>query len=79
MAPTGTRVGRVADRCYVVLAHADRVEDETLRAGIRDSATDLVDLSEKAREAEEVMQASTDSDYCRSVPDRPHVFVRSIR
>jgi len=47
MAPTGTRVGRVADRCYVVLAHADRVEDETLRAGIRDSATDLATSARK--------------------------------
>jgi signal transduction histidine kinase len=54
----------VRNELDVVLAHADRVEDETLRAGIRDSATDLVDLSEKAREAEEVMQASTE------VPER---------
>lgn len=50
----------VRNELDVVLAHADRVDDETLRAGIRDSATALVDLSEKAREAEEVMQASTE-------------------
>jgi signal transduction histidine kinase len=44
-----------------LLAHADRIEDETLRAGIRHSATDLVELSEKARNAEAVMQASTEA------------------
>jgi signal transduction histidine kinase len=54
----------VRNELDVVLAHADRIEDETLRAGIRDSATDLADLSKKAREAEEVMQASTE------VPER---------
>jgi signal transduction histidine kinase len=51
----------VRNELDVVLAHADRVEDETLRTGIRDSAADLVELSEKAREAEEVMQASTEA------------------
>jgi len=51
----------VRNELDVVLAHSDRVEDETLRAEIRDTATDLVELSEKAREAEEVMQASTEA------------------
>jgi signal transduction histidine kinase len=51
----------VRNELDVVLAHADRIEDERVRAGVRDSATDLVALSEKARAAEEVMTASTDS------------------
>jgi signal transduction histidine kinase len=51
----------VRNELDVVLAHADRVDDGTLRDGIRDSATDLVELSEKAREAEAIMQASTES------------------
>jgi len=51
----------VRNELDVVLAHADRVDDESLRAGIRDSASDLVGLSQKAREAEEIMQASTES------------------
>jgi signal transduction histidine kinase len=50
----------VRNELDVVLAHADRIEDETLEGGIRESATDLVELSEKAREAEEIMQASTE-------------------
>jgi signal transduction histidine kinase len=49
----------VRNELDVVLAHAERVDDETLHTGIRDSATALLELSEKAREAEEVMQAST--------------------
>jgi len=51
----------VRNELDVVLAHADRIDDEDLRAGIRDSATDLVDLGEKARDAEEIMTASTRS------------------
>jgi signal transduction histidine kinase len=49
----------VRNELDVVLAHADRIDDEELRAGIRGSATDLVALSRKAREVEEVMTAST--------------------
>jgi signal transduction histidine kinase len=51
----------VRNKLDVVLAHADRVDDETLRAGIVDSATELLDHSEKAREAEQVMTATTDA------------------
>ncbi|MFB6107626.1 MAG: ATP-binding protein [Haloplanus sp.] len=43
----------------VVLAYADHIDDEEVRSGIRESTTDLLDLSKKAREAEEVMTAST--------------------
>jgi signal transduction histidine kinase len=45
----------------VVLAHAERIEDEDLRAAITDRATDLVEIGEKARAAEGVMTASTES------------------
>lgn len=51
----------VRNKLDVVLAHADHIEDEELQAGIRDSATDLVALSNKAREAEQIMTASTES------------------
>ncbi|SFS92371.1 sensor histidine kinase [Halostagnicola kamekurae] len=51
----------VRNELDVILAYADRIDDETVRDGIRDSATDLVDLSDKAREAEDVMTASADS------------------
>jgi len=51
----------VRNELDVVLAYADRIEDEDLRTGIRDSATDLVELGEKAREAEEVMKTGTES------------------
>ncbi|MFC4408187.1 sensor histidine kinase [Haloarchaeobius iranensis] len=45
----------------VVLAHADRIGDDDVRAEIRDQARDLLELSMKAREAEEVMAATTDT------------------
>jgi PAS domain S-box-containing protein len=51
----------VRNELDIVLAHADHVEDETLRSGIRESATNLLELGETAREAEEVMTASTES------------------
>jgi signal transduction histidine kinase len=51
----------VRNKLDVVLAHADHVDDEDLRAGIRDGATDLVELSNKAREAEALMTTSTES------------------
>lgn len=51
----------VRNELDVVLAYADRIDDEDVREGIRDSATDLVELSSKAREAEDVMTASAGS------------------
>jgi len=45
----------------VVLAYADHVDDEELRTGIRESTTNLLELSNKVREAEAVMTESTDS------------------
>jgi signal transduction histidine kinase len=44
----------------VVLAYADRIDDEELRAGIREGTSDLLELSKKVRDAEEVMTESTD-------------------
>ncbi|MFA9516614.1 ATP-binding protein [Halopenitus sp. H-Gu1] len=44
----------------VVLAYADHIDDEEIQSGIQDSTADLLDLSKKARKAEEVMTASTD-------------------
>ncbi|NLV13965.1 ATP-binding protein [Haloarcula argentinensis] len=43
----------------VVLAYADHIDDEEIQTGIQESTTDLLELSRKAREAEEVMTAST--------------------
>ena len=61
----------------VVLAYADRVDDEELRTGIRERATDLLELSTKVREAEVVMTERTDSpepvdltDVASTVADR---------
>ncbi|ELY63136.1 sensor histidine kinase [Natrinema versiforme] len=51
----------VRNELDVVLAYADRIDDQDVRDGIRDSATDLVELSTKAREAEDVMTASAGS------------------
>jgi len=50
----------VRNKLDVVLANADHVEDDDLREGIRESATDLVALGRKARQAEEVMTTSTE-------------------
>jgi signal transduction histidine kinase len=49
----------VRNELDVVLARADRIDDAELREGIRESATDLVELGNKARNVEEVMTAST--------------------
>jgi len=43
----------------VVLAYADRIDDEEVRTSIRARATELLELSTKARESEELMTAST--------------------
>lgn len=48
----------VRNKLDVVLAHADLVADDELRTGIRDSATDLLSLSNKARDAEAMMSES---------------------
>ena len=58
----------VRNELDVILAHADHIDDEERRTPIRESASALVELSNKAREAEEIMDASADSRT-----DRPRV------
>jgi PAS domain S-box-containing protein len=53
----------------VVLAYADHVDDEELRAGIRGRTTDLLELSEKVRRAETVMTERTDPPEPVDLPD----------
>jgi len=50
----------------VILAHADHIEDDTHRAAIQNSASELASVSRKAREAEAVM---TDSVSAPSTVD----------
>ena len=50
----------VRNRLDVVLAHANQIEAETPRSQVRKNASDLIELSERAREAEEIMQVGTD-------------------
>lgn len=50
----------VRNRLDVVLAHAEQIDAKTPRQQVRENATDLVELSEKAREAEEIMEVSTE-------------------
>lgn len=51
----------VRNELDVVLAHAERIEDDDLRTAITDRATELVNIGEKARAAEGVMTASRES------------------
>ena len=51
----------VRNKLDVVLANAELVADDELQRGIRESATDLLALSDKARDAEEMMTASMES------------------
>jgi signal transduction histidine kinase len=51
----------VRNKLDVILARADLVADDELRQGIRESATDLLALSNKARDAEAMMMDSTES------------------
>jgi signal transduction histidine kinase len=48
----------VRNKLDVVLAHASVVEDDAVRTTIRENAAELLALSEKARDAEEMMTAS---------------------
>jgi len=45
----------VRNKLDVILAHADRIDDENHRHSIRDSVSDLMSVSQKARDAESVM------------------------
>jgi signal transduction histidine kinase len=63
----------------VVLAYADAVDDEELRTGIRERATDLLELSNKVREAEAVMTESTDSPESVDLTDVASTVVDQFR
>ncbi|WP_318570696.1 ATP-binding protein [Salinigranum marinum] len=63
----------------VVLAYADHVDDEELRTGIRERATDLLELSNKVREAEAVMTESTDSPDSVNLTDVASTVVDQFR
>jgi signal transduction histidine kinase len=63
----------------VVLAYADAVDDEELRTGIRERATDLLELSNKVREAEAVMTESTDSPESVDLTDVASAVVDQFR
>jgi len=61
----------------IVLAYADRIADEEIRTGIRESTSDLLELSKKVRDATEVMTESTEApeavdlaDVAKTVVDR---------
>jgi PAS domain S-box-containing protein len=56
----------VRNKLDVVLAHADHVDDDAHRRSIRDSVSDLMSVSQKARDAESVM---TDSSAVPSTMD----------
>lgn len=51
----------VRNRLDIVIANANQIDDDTLRTNIHDNATALVQLGKKAREAERLMENSTDS------------------
>jgi PAS domain S-box-containing protein len=51
----------VRNNLDVVLAYADRIDDEELQNGIRESTTDLLELSKKVRDAQAVMTETTES------------------
>jgi signal transduction histidine kinase len=63
----------------VVLAYADHVDDEELRTGIRESTTNLLELSTKVREAEAVMTESTDSPESVDLTDLASTVVDQFR
>jgi signal transduction histidine kinase len=63
----------------VVLAYADHVDNEELRTGIRARTTDLLELSNKVRDAEEVMTESTDSPESVDLTDVASTVVDQFR
>ena len=63
----------------VVLAYADHVDDEELRTGIRERATDLLELSNKVREVETIMTESTDSPESVDLTDVASTVVDQFR
>lgn len=67
----------VRNNLDVVLAYADHIDEDEVQSGVRESATELLELSKKAREAEEVMTAGTNppepvnlADVAKTVVDQ---------
>jgi signal transduction histidine kinase len=58
----------VRNKLDVILARADLIADKELRQGIRESATDLLELSNKARDAEAMMMDKSESPEQVDVP-----------
>ncbi|WP_251343196.1 ATP-binding protein [Haloplanus halophilus] len=63
----------------VVLSYADHIDDDDVRTGIRERATDLLELSSKARDAEDVMTASTDPPEPVDIADVAASVVEQFR
>jgi len=69
----------VRNELDVVLAYADHVDDEELRTGIRESTTNLLELSQKVRDAEAVMAERTDSPESLDLCDVAATVVDQFR
>ncbi|QKY21797.1 PAS domain-containing protein (plasmid) [Halolamina sp. CBA1230] len=69
----------VRNKLDVILAHTEHVEDETHRAAIRESATELASLSRKARDAEAVMTDSVGAPSTVDLADVVREVARSAR
>jgi len=63
----------------VVLAYADQVDDEELRAGIRKNTSALLELSKKVRDAAAIMTESTDSPESVDLTDVARTVVDQFR
>jgi signal transduction histidine kinase len=63
----------------VVLAYADHVDDDELRAGIREQTSDLLELSTKVRDAEAVMTATTEPPEPIDLTDVAETVVAEAR
>jgi len=69
----------VRNKLDVVLAYADHVSDEELRTGIQESTTNLLELSQKVRDAEAVMAERTDSPESLNLCDVAATVVDQFR
>jgi signal transduction histidine kinase len=63
----------------VVLAYADHIDDDEIQTGIRERTTDLLELSKKAREAEEVMTTTTEPPETVDLKDVAESVVKQFR
>jgi signal transduction histidine kinase len=63
----------------VVLAYADQIDDEEIRAGVRENTASLLELSTKVRDAAEVMAESTEPPESVDLADVAHTVVDQFR